>query len=45
MVERREVELGRRSSEHAQILSGLEAGEEVVRYPTVDIREGVEIQR
>ena len=44
-VERREVALGRRSSSRAQVLAGLVEGDEVVRYPTVDISEGVEIQR
>ncbi len=44
-VARQEVMLGRRSSDLAEVLSGLQAGDEVVRYPTVDIAEGVVIRR
>ena len=42
-VERREVELGRRSDERAEILGGLSEGDDVVHYPTSEIEEGVEL--
>jgi len=45
LVERRMVALGQRSSESAEVLSGLQAGDEVVRYPTAEIVEGVRISR
>ena len=45
VVERRPVSLGQRSSEATEVLSGLQPGEEVVRFPTIDIAAGVRIRR
>jgi hypothetical protein len=39
-AEKRSVSLGRRSSEAAEVLSGLQAGDVVIRYPTADIAPG-----
>ena len=43
-AEKRSVSLGRRSSEAAVVLSGLQAGDVVIRYPTADIAPGVRIR-
>jgi len=43
-AEKRSVSLGRRSSEAAEVLSGLQAGDVVIRYPTADIAPGVRIR-
>jgi len=43
-AEKRGVSLGRRSSEAAVVLSGLQAGDVVIRYPTADIAPGVRIR-
>ncbi|MEO1038850.1 MAG: efflux RND transporter periplasmic adaptor subunit [Pseudomonadota bacterium] len=39
-----ELQIGRSNGQHAQILSGLEAGDEVILYPTDRIRDGVAIR-
>lgn len=39
------IEIGHRNSLAAQILSGLEAGEEVVLHPSDKVRNGVHVQR
>jgi HlyD family secretion protein len=39
----RRVTLGRRNSEHAQVLEGLAPGEEVILYPGDTVREGVRV--
>ncbi len=40
----RAVEVGRRGSDRVQILGGLEAGEEVVLYPSGDVDDGVVVR-
>lgn len=44
-VRRQQVEVGARSSQQVEIMEGLQEGDEVVRFPTVDIADGVVIQR
>ncbi|HVL74854.1 MAG TPA: efflux RND transporter periplasmic adaptor subunit [Noviherbaspirillum sp.] len=36
-----EVEVGRRNQDEAQVLSGLQAGDVVVRFPSNDLRDGM----
>jgi len=44
-VIRQQVDVGARSTQLVEIVEGLQQGDEVVRFPTVDIVEGVVIQR
>ncbi len=44
-VSKRAIELGERSAEMIHVTEGLVTGEEVVRYPSVDIDDGVVIKR
>lgn len=44
-VTRQQVDVGARSTQLVEIVEGLQQGDEVVRFPTVDIVEGVVIQR
>ena len=39
------VEIGQRNSLHAEVLSGLEAGDEVVLYPSDRVEDGVRVTR
>lgn len=43
-AQRREVEVGQRTGLTAQVLSGLEAGEQVVNHPSDDVEDGVAIK-
>lgn len=43
-AERVEVKVGRRSETHAQILSGLSAGDRVILYPGERIEDGVRVE-
>jgi len=45
IVEQRSIEIGERSSELVQIVSGVEEGEEIVRYPSAAVEDGVTVQR
>lgn len=44
-VARQAIEVGARSSQRIEVVEGLHEGAEVVRFPTVEIAEGVIIQR
>jgi len=44
-AQQRTVEVGRRGSDRVQILSGVEAGDEVVLYPSGEVDDGVAVQR
>ena len=44
-VARQAIEVGARSSQRIEVVEGLHEGAEVVRFPTVEIAEGVVIQR
>ena len=44
-AELRPLQIGRRNSLAAQVVSGLQAGDEVVLHPSDKVREGVQVQR
>jgi HlyD family secretion protein len=44
-AELRTIEIGRRNSLAAQIVAGLEAGDEVILHPSDKVRDGVQVQR
>lgn len=41
----RRLELGQRSADAAQVLDGVEVGEEVILFPSSDVRDGVRVTR
>lgn len=45
IVAKQAIEIGARSSQHVEVVDGLQEGDEVVRFPTVEISDGVVIQR
>lgn len=45
VVHRKAVTLGERSSMAAQVVDGLSEGDELIRYPSSDIAEGVRVKR
>ena len=44
-VSKRAIELGERSANMIHVSEGVASGEEVVRYPSADIEDGVVIKR
>lgn len=44
-VAKQAIEVGARSSQQVEVVEGLQEGDEVVRFPTVEIADGVVIQR